>query len=228
MMAVGGIMGAYTFLVRGGVFCNAQTANLLMMGVSFGQGDWTQGLYYLIPAAAYLSGTIVSELLQLPDRPFCSVKWTTIFTFIELISLAAIGFLPLSLPNQIIQVLVNFLASMQYNSFRKAEGVPVATTFCTNHVRQIGIWMVHYFKNHEDSSITRMAIHMEMLACFIGGAALSALLAPVLSIHMIWLALLPLSIAFSSLLMEDLDSLHYSLPLFFRREKQQENSLIND
>ena len=48
LMASGGMMGAYTYLLRGGVFCNAQTANVLVMGMSFGKGDWAGGLYYLI------------------------------------------------------------------------------------------------------------------------------------------------------------------------------------
>ena len=34
LMLTSGIMGAYTYVVRGGVFCNAQTANFLMLGIS--------------------------------------------------------------------------------------------------------------------------------------------------------------------------------------------------
>ena len=46
---------------------------------------------------------------------------------------------PLSWPHHLVQVLVNFIASMQYNTFRQAEGIPMATTFCTNQLRQVGI-----------------------------------------------------------------------------------------
>ena len=35
MMMTAGMMGAYTYLIRGGVFCNAQTGNLLLMGITF-------------------------------------------------------------------------------------------------------------------------------------------------------------------------------------------------
>lgn len=54
LMFAAGMMGAYTFILRGGVFCNAQTANFVMMGVSLGTGKFSQGLYYLIPITAYL------------------------------------------------------------------------------------------------------------------------------------------------------------------------------
>ena len=39
LMLTSGIMGAYTYVVRGGVFCNAQTANFLMLGISLGEGN---------------------------------------------------------------------------------------------------------------------------------------------------------------------------------------------
>ena len=31
MIAVGGFLGAYTFTLKGGVFCNAQTANFVLL-----------------------------------------------------------------------------------------------------------------------------------------------------------------------------------------------------
>ena len=33
MIAVGGFFGAYTYVQKGGVFCNAQTANFVLMAV---------------------------------------------------------------------------------------------------------------------------------------------------------------------------------------------------
>ncbi len=40
LMVTAGMMGAYTFVMRGGVFCNAQTANIVMMGIAFGKKNW--------------------------------------------------------------------------------------------------------------------------------------------------------------------------------------------
>lgn len=34
------IFGAYTFLLRGKVFCNAQTGNLVLLGLAIGQAEW--------------------------------------------------------------------------------------------------------------------------------------------------------------------------------------------
>ena len=49
LMLNSGIMGAYTYVVRGGVFCNAQTANFLMLGISLGEGNFKHALFYFIP-----------------------------------------------------------------------------------------------------------------------------------------------------------------------------------
>ncbi len=63
LIAVAGVFGAYTFLLRGNVFCNAQTGNVVLMGMAIGAGKWQEALYYLIPISAYLLGAFISELV---------------------------------------------------------------------------------------------------------------------------------------------------------------------
>lgn len=36
LMFVGGFLGGFTYSIRGGVFCNAQTANFICMGMAIG------------------------------------------------------------------------------------------------------------------------------------------------------------------------------------------------
>ncbi len=46
---------------------------------------------------------------------------------------------------------------MQYNTFRNSEGVPMATTFATNHVRQLGIGLAkELHRRHGDTSHRRV------------------------------------------------------------------------
>ncbi|MEI3085249.1 MAG: DUF1275 family protein [Oscillospiraceae bacterium] len=47
--------------------------------------------------------------------------------------------------------MINFICSMQYNTFRQAQSVPMATTFCTNHVRQVGVAISKAIR-HKDKS----------------------------------------------------------------------------
>ena len=67
LIAVAGFWGAYTYLLRGSVFCNAQTGNVVLMGLALGSGQWRTGLYYLVPISAYVLGAFVSELAPNPD-----------------------------------------------------------------------------------------------------------------------------------------------------------------
>ena len=68
LIAIAGFFGAYTFLLRGKVFCNAQTGNLVLLGLAIGQAEWETAAYYLFPISAYMAGAFISELLPNPVK----------------------------------------------------------------------------------------------------------------------------------------------------------------
>lgn len=193
LMTGAGMMGAYTFNVRGGVFCNAQTANIVMMGIALGNGKLSDGLYYLIPIAAYCLGAFVSEALPSAVKKLGLFRWDTWLVAFEMLILFIIGFIPLELPHQIVQVTINFIASMQYNTFRQAEGIPMATTFCTNHVRQVGIALAKLLCKHDTEAVKRGWSHAQMLLGFLCGGMLLTLVCRFFPRQSIWVALLPLA-----------------------------------
>ena len=47
LIAIAGFFGAYTFLLRGKVFCNAQTGNLVLLGLAIGQAEWELSLIHI-------------------------------------------------------------------------------------------------------------------------------------------------------------------------------------
>lgn len=63
---------------------------------------------------------------------------------VEVVVVAFLGLLTENAPAQICQVSLNFICSMQFNTFRQVRGVPAATTFVTNYIRHIGIDMAKY------------------------------------------------------------------------------------
>lgn len=209
LMMVGGFYGAYTYSIRGGVFCNAQTANFVLMAMAAGQGKWKQACYYLIPMGAYLLGAIVSEAVPNPIKKARIIRWDTLLMLIEIIAVIILGFLPEDTPFQVSQVTINFICSMQYNTFRQAQGVPMATTFCTNHLRQTGVAIVKAVKSHGGRAhIKRLGEHVGMLAVFVLGAVGSTVLCGLWKGRAIWGALLPLAIVFGDLLYADLKREH--------------------
>lgn len=87
----------------------------------------------------------------------------------ECIVLFLVGFIPLTWSDHIMHVIINFIASMQYNTFRQAEGIPMATTFCTNRVRQIGIAIAKMIRNKDVAAYHRGLVHFRMILCFLFG-----------------------------------------------------------
>ena len=189
LIAVAGFWGAYTYLLRGNVFCNGQTGNVVLMGLALGSAEWAKAGYYLVPISAYILGAFVSELM-----------------LIEMIAVLGLGFLPETAPVQICQVVINFVASMQYNTFRQAEGVPVATTFATNHIRQIGVGLAKELRHRhsaDKSHRRKLARHCGMLFFFILGAVTGTVFCHLLVGRAIWLTMIPLGIIFLTLLHAD-------------------------
>lgn len=206
MMFTGGYFGAFTYTLRGGVFCNAQTGNFVLLAMSLGNQNWGQALYLLIPITAYCLGAFISELLPNQVKKLRLFRWDTLLVMIEMGVVIFLGFLPESAPVQITQILINLICSMQYNTFRQAQGIPMATTFCTNHIRQVGVFLCKASRHPQESRthLKRSGIHLGMLASFVAGGTLSTVLCHILLGKAIWVSLIPLGIVLFDLLYADL------------------------
>ncbi len=208
LMVSAGMMGAYTYTLRGGVFCNAQTANVVLMAMAFGRGEWLNGLYFFIPITAYIAGAFVSEILPNPVKKVGLLRWDTYLIGFEILVLLAIGFIPLTVTDKVVQVMVNFIASMQYNTFRQAEGIPMSTTFCTNHIRQVGISAAAIVKHRDKSAAKRGLTHLKMLGCFFGGGVILTAFCKLFQEKAIWIAIIPLLVNFFLLAHADIFQEH--------------------
>lgn len=203
LMISAGMMGVYTLKLRGGVFCNAQTANFAMMSIAFGGGNWQKGFYYFIPISAYLLGTVLSEILPSYVKKAGWLRWDTYLVGFEIAVLFIIGYVPLSTPHFFVQIAINFICSMQYNTFRQAEHVPMATTFCTNHLRQTGVSIAKYLRRKDRPALNEGLWHIVMLASFCMGGIIQAICCDVFQAKAIWFALIPLILDFGMLVYAD-------------------------
>jgi uncharacterized membrane protein YoaK (UPF0700 family) len=206
MMLVGGYFGAFTYSIRGGVFCNAQTANFVLFAMALGNGNWAHAAYFLIPMSAYFMGAFISESVAYRIKKFRLIRWDTLFVILEMIVVIFLGALPEEAPYQITQVLINLICSMQYNTFRQAQGVPMATTFCTNHLRQVGIALCKTLRHRgEGKGYYRRALeHFGMLFVFVIGGVCATVLCKVFLGKALWIALFPLAIVLVDLLYADI------------------------
>lgn len=204
LIAVAGWFGAYTYFLRGGVFCNAQTANIVLLSMALGKGDWKGAAYLLVPITAYFAGAFCSEYLGKTVKRMHFLRWDTLLIGLEILTVGVIGFLPGSVPHQITQITLNFICSMQFNTFRQIEGVPAATTFVTNHIRQVGSNLAKYVRHRDADSAKLVKTHGAMILFFFLGGVVSTVGCRLFSYCSVWGAGVILLVVFVRLVRADL------------------------
>ena len=207
LIFVGGYFGGFTYNARGGVFCNAQTANFVLFGLAVSKAEWARAMYYFIPMTAYALGAFVSETVAYSIKKYRLIRWDTLFIGIEMAAVVILALIPESAPYQITHVAVNFICSMQYNTFRQAQGIPVATTFCTNHIRQVGVYAALSLRHPQEKAYRdRMCFHVLLITSFVAGVIAAAVLSTRFGGHALFVALIPLGALFADLLYADLNT----------------------
>ena len=60
----GGFMDAYSYIGRGEVFANAQTGNMLLLGVHLSEGNIPAAIRYLCPVLAFTFGIALADIVR--------------------------------------------------------------------------------------------------------------------------------------------------------------------
>ena len=72
LAVVGGFLDAYTYILRGGVFANAQTGNIVLLGVHMADKDYRQALYYVVPIIAFSLGVVLTKNISPAGNSRCT------------------------------------------------------------------------------------------------------------------------------------------------------------
>ena len=87
----------------------------------------------------------------------------------------------------------------------------MATTFCTNHLRQTGIAAVGFIKDPKDrEKAIKLISHVVMIVTFVVGAVISTALCRVMMGKAIFVTLIPLTAVFVGLVRRDIKSRAYT------------------
>lgn len=167
-------MDVYTYVCRGGVFANAQTGNMVLLAISAAESDFGKVFKYLLSILAFMLGILVTELVKSRYRYNTAIHWRQIVIALEFIVLLIIAFVPSGVQDDLVNIAVAFVCSMQVESFRKFEGKSAyATTMCTGNLRSA---TEHLFfsglnKNKEERNTSLK--YYGIIAIFIVGAFIS-------------------------------------------------------
>ena len=197
----GGFQDAYTDVVRGKVFANAQTGTVVLMSINFLNGNWVNGLRYLLPLIAFSLGIFAADCFQSHFKYAKRFHWRQGILIIEMLVMLAVGFLPNTL-NMIANVLVSFSCAMQVQSFRTVGGNSYASTMCIGNLRSGVAALSSYLRtNHqEDKVIARY--YFRVILLFAVGAGIGGILSDKIGCKTIWLTIVLLLIG---LLLMELD-----------------------
>lgn len=172
----GGFLDAYTYLLHGGVFANAQTGNIVLLGLHLAEGRFSRALYYLVPIAAFVLGIVAVELIKRRFRYHPRIHWRQITLAAECIALAFIAFQPAGKWDIVINPTISFLCAMQVETFRKVRGSAFASTMCTGNLRS-ATELLFLYRTSGDRELLRKALrYYGVILFFIAGAASGAAL----------------------------------------------------
>lgn len=168
---VGGFLDAYSYLCYGGVFANAQTGNMVLLGVSLINGDFINFFHYLIPIFAFSLGILITEYL-LKKLSGIFYVWVLVT---EIIILFVIAFLPDDMPDVIITAAISFMCSIQIGSFRKICGAPYTSTMCTGNLRSAMGLLYTFISQHNNEALVQSLRYLAIILFFCIGATIGAI-----------------------------------------------------
>ena len=182
----GGLQDAYTYTVRGKVFANAQTGNIVLMSQTFMCGQWIQSLYYLCPILSFSLGVFIAERIENRFKKSRPLHWRQMILLIEMAALALVGILPAHF-NMAANILVSFSCAMQVQTFRKVQGYAYASTMCIGNLRSGTESLSQYFRSRDKMAL-RKALHLfGIILIFAVGAGTGGILSGVFGIRTIWI-----------------------------------------
>ena len=182
-----GFLDAHTYLVRGGVFANVQTANVIFFAIDTSERKFTAALAHVWPLLAFIAGVTLASHIK-SGRVERTVPRPLVWTMaIQAVALVVIGFVPASVPHSYVTVPISFLAAMQIGLFRNIGDLvylPVATT--GNLMRFVEAGYDGFVEKHAPSR-RAFGVYGALILTFAAGALIGAVASLALGVHAIWL-----------------------------------------
>ncbi len=195
LTVVGGMMDAYSFLVRGGVFATGQTGNFVILAISLVTGDHARAGRALVPIAGFWIGIFVSRhilhLLQTKggrtERADRHRAWKRNILIAEALFLLIVGLIPDSMLDVLPNSLISFAAALQFCSFRHFDGSSAfASVFVTGNMRSTAEKYYEGLVLRDRASLKKALEYTGILAAFFAGAILTVFLVPHLGTRTLW------------------------------------------
>lgn len=167
----GGFMDAYSYMCRDGVFANAQTGNILLLGVHLAQRNWANALRYACPVLAFVLGIVLADLARLRFKSDKALHWRQFAVAFEIAVLFLVGFLSQN-ANLLANSLISLACGIQVEAFRKIGGNSIATTMCIGNLRSATQAFCMFLHTKEKIHARTGGLFFGIIGCFVIGAVM--------------------------------------------------------
>ena len=208
----GGFLDVYTYITRGHVFANAQTGNVVLLGLNLAEGNIKEVAFYLFPIIAFALGILFTEWIRAKFKEYDLLHWRQIVVFFEALLLFFPAFMASGMWDTAVNILVSFVCAVQVESFRKVNGHSVATTMCTGNLRSGTEALCEYFHDKNPAVLRRALTYFGVIGIFALGAGAGAWITARAGERTIWISCALLTVSF--------------LLMFLREKRAEEKELL--
>jgi uncharacterized membrane protein YoaK (UPF0700 family) len=183
-----GFLDAHTYIARGHVFANVQTANVIFSAINVSERQFSAALAHVWPLLAFIVGMLLASHIKsgrMEEMLPYSLRWTI---GVQAVVLGVIGFVPATVDHNFVTVPISFLAAVQIGLFRNIGDLaylPVATTGN----------LMRFLESAYDSVVEKnsearrpLVVYGTLIVAFATGALTGALSTDAWSVHAIWVA----------------------------------------
>jgi uncharacterized membrane protein YoaK (UPF0700 family) len=188
LAVAGGFQDAYSFIGLGGVFANAQTGNVVLLGVEAARHQWAAAVRHVPSLLAFVIGVVVAETLSRP-RIAGALRYPARFALmLEIVVLGVVGLLPRGVPDSLIVVMIAFTASVQVTTFRTLIIWPYNTAMVTGNLRTAAQAAYQAVADRDAESVRKARSFLIIIGSFTVGAFAGGWLTLHLGRHAIWIS----------------------------------------
>ena len=200
-------MDAYSYLFHGQVFANAQTGNMLLLGVNIAAGNFAIATNYIWPVLFFAIGIIIADIFNAVKK-IKIIHWRQISVLLEEIILTAVAFMP-ELSDDVANALISFACGIQVQSFRAIRGNSITTTMCIGNFRSGTSNLDRFLFTKEKSYLRKSLLYYGIIVSFVAGAIIESVLIRILGRYAILFSSALLLIALCIMFYEGVDETEY-------------------
>ena len=175
LSVAGGYLDAFTWVAHDGVLANAQTANVVLLGVYAAMAQWEQAFRHVPPIFAFVLGVSVAYRLRAGADVRKMERIALLCLVVEIVVLAAVMILHLRLPSVAGTLGISFAAALQTATFAKVEGRGYSSVMVTGNLRSaVELVCVGWAEQRDPGALRQARTLITICLAFATGAGVGA------------------------------------------------------